>query len=616
MSRLGARFFGFAKVTTLIAASILSACGGGGGGGGGSEPTNPSTQAPTPTPTPPPPSSNIFETPESASRFLAQSSFGANANEIQSLQGTSASEWFLDQLQAPESRTLPLIAEYLAATSDEAQEGFFRYIVSSLSFWRIAVEGPDQLRQRMAYALSQILVLSEVGADLIADQPQSMGYYRDILTEHAFGNFRDLLEDVTYSPAMSYYLTYLGNLPADPETGRQPDENYAREIMQLFTIGLLELNADGTPRLNAAGEAIETYDSADIDGLARVFTGMDIDGENYWENPEVLARPLYVDDFRHSKRAKRFLGTTIPEDTPGPESISLALDTLFEHPNVGPFIGRQLIQRFTTSNPDPTYVQRVAAAFDGGEYILPNNERIGTGLRGDLAATLAAVLFDEAARMDNASQQDDFGKPREPILRFLQWARAFDVRGDSPELTPILYDTTSSDALAQQAYKSRSVFNFYRPGFVAPGTRSGELGMTVPELQIVNASSTPGYINFMTYFTFREPRRGESADFLRDYFEGSDLANDIEARSKTSFVPTYDAEVALADDPVALVDRLNILLAHGALEETTRSNIVDLVNDIPLERQEFQAEGDDGRHLRVYFAVLMTMTAPEYLVQQ
>ncbi|GAB5415831.1 MAG: DUF1800 domain-containing protein [Congregibacter sp.] len=550
------------------------------------------------------------------SRFLAQASFGASASEIQSLEGSSASEWFLDQLRQPESRTLPLIAEYLSATSDEAQEGFFRYIVSSLSFWRIAVDGEDQLRQRMAYALSQILVISEVGADLIADQPQSMAYYRDILTEHALGNFRDLLEDVTYSPAMSYYLTYLGNLPADPDTGRQPDENYAREIMQLFTIGLLELNDDGTPKLNSAGEPIETYDSADIDGLARVFTGMDIDGENYWQNPEVLARPLYVDEYRHSKREKVFLGTTIPADTPGPESISLALDTLFEHPNVGPFIGRQLIQRFTTSNPSPAYTERVAQAFNSGEYILPNNERVGTGIRGDLAATLAAVLFDESARMESATQQNDFGKPREPALRFLQWASAFDVRGDSPELTPILYDVSSSDALAQHPYKSRSVFNFYRPGFIAPGTDSGELGMTVPELQIVNASSTPGYINFMTYFVFREPRNLESIDFLRDYFSGSDLADNLEERARSSFVPAYEAELALADDPSALVDRLNILLAHGALEDATQQNIVDLLNEIPLERQDFQSEGDDGRHLRVYFAVLMTMTAPEYLVQQ
>ena len=593
----------------------LAACGGGGGGGSSDVPPS-LAPPPAPAPAPEPPASSIFESPESVSRFLAFASFGATPEDLDTLVGTSASAWFLDQLDASPSNTLPLISDYLDATTDEAQEGFFRYIVPALTFWRIAIDGEDQLRQRMAFALSQIMVLSDFSADLIADQPQSMGYYRDILTEHALGNFRDLLEDVTYSPAMSYYLTYLGNLPADPETGRQPDENYAREIMQLFTIGLVELNDDGTPRLDGNGDAIETYDSDDIDGLARVFTGMDIDSNNYWEDPESLARPLYIDEYRHSKREKRFLTTVIPEETPGPESISRALDALFDHPNVGPFIGRQLIQRFTTSDPSPAYTQRVATAFNSGEFILPNDARVGTGERGDLAATIAAVLFDSEARRQTALENPRFGKPREPVLRFTQWARAFGVDGTAPELNPILYDTSSTDALAQHPYRSRSVFNFYRPGYVAPGTDSGALGMTVPELQIVNASSTPGYVNFMAYFAFREPRRGESDDFLRDYFGGSDLAFNIEERARESFVPGYERELAVADDPVALVDRLDTVLANGALEEGTREAIVDLVSELPLERQDWQIEGDDGRHLRVYFAVLMTMAAPEYLVQQ
>ncbi len=606
MNRL--RCLGVSALLSLL----ITGCGGGGGGGGDSSPP---TAAPIPTPQAPP-ASDIFETPESVTRFLASASFGARGAEVDDLIGTSASDWFTRQLSAPASYTLPLMADYLAAATEESQEAFFRYVVSSVTFWRIATEGPDQLRQRMAFALSQILVLSDSNSDLILDQPQAMGYYRDILTEHALGNFRDLLDAVTYSPAMAYYLTYLGNLPADPDTGRQPDENYAREIMQLFTIGLVELNDDGSPVFGADGEAIETYRSTDIDGLARVFTGMDIDSDNYWEDPESLARPLYIDEYRHSQREKRFLDTVIPADTPGPESVRIALDALFDHPNVGPFIGRQLIQRFTTSDPDPDYVERVATAFNNGEYFLPNEERVGTGQRGDLAATLAAVLFDDDARRANALADEQFGKPREPVLRLLQWARAFDVDGSSPELTPILYDTSASDALAQHPYRSRSVFNFYRPGYVAPGTESGARGMTVPELQIVNASSTPGYVNFMTYFVFRDQRRGDSIDFLNEYFAGSELGVNLEARASASFVPDYSQERSLAEDPQALVAHLNTLLAHGALEDGTRDNMVSLLDEIPLERQDWQAEGDDGRDLRVYFAVLMTMTAPEYLVQQ
>lgn len=591
--------------------ALLVGCGGGGG-----------SDSPTPGPTPqapaPPPASNIFESPKSVSRFLASASFGATQGDISRLEGTNASSWFIEQLEQPTTLTLPLIEEFVEAATTEDQAFLFRYLAPTSAFWRISVTAPDQLRQRMAFALSQIMVLSDFGAALIADRPRSMGYYRDVLARNAFGNFRDLLQDVTYSPAMSYYLTYLRNLPADPETGRQPDENYAREVMQLFTIGLLELNNDGTPVLDDSGEAIETYSSEDIDGLARVFTGMDIDVDrvDFYQDPQALARPLIVDDARHSTLEKSFLGTTIPAGTPGEESIRRALDHLFAHDNVGPFIGRQLIQRFTSSDPSPAYVQRVAEAFNNGEYILPDDTRVGEGLRGDLAATIAAVLFDAEARPDAAEDSATFGKIREPVLRFLQWARAFNVDASSPELSPILYDTSSANALAQHPYRSRSVFNFYRPGYIAPGTDSGAQGMTVPELQIVNASSTPGYVNFMTYFVFRSARGNESRDFVRDAFAGSSLGEDAENRARQVFVPSYSDELALAEDPDALIEHLNDLLAHGALGEETLNAMAELLNDIPLERQNFQPDDEDGRHLRVYFAVLMAMTAPEYLVQQ
>lgn len=590
-----------------VLALLVVACGGGGGGGS-------TAPAPEPPPPPPPPSSSIFETPEGITRFLASASFGAQPGDIERLRDTDASAWFVDQLNQPTSLTLPIVRDYARAATNEDQGFFLRYIAPSMAFWQNATEEPDQLRQRMTFALSQIMVISDFSAGLLSNLPQAMGYYRDVLAENALGNFRDLLEDVTYTPAMAYYLTYLGNLPADPETGRQPDENYAREVMQLFTIGLVELNDDGTPVLDGSGEPIETYDSDDIDGLARVFTGMDINSEDYYRDPEVLTEPLYVDDSRHSTLEKSFLGITIPENTPGEESISQALDSLFNHPNVGPFIGRQLIQRFTTSDPSPAYVERVATAFNGGEYILPDDTRVGEGMRGDLAATLAAVLFDAEARIEDAADSDRFGKPREPVLRFLQWARAFDVDGTSPELSPLLYDTSSANALAQHPYRSRSVFNFYRPGFVAPGTEGGAQGMTVPELQIVNASSTPGYVNFMTNYIFRGGRSRDSRDFLEEILEGTPFANNLEERAQRSFVPDYETEIELAEDPEALVDHLNTLLAHGALGADSTEAIVDLISDVAID--EDGEEENEGRLLRTYFAVMMTMTAPEYLVQR
>jgi uncharacterized protein (DUF1800 family) len=595
----------------LALALLLAACGGGGGGGGGDSTAAP----PTPAPAPPAPSSNIFETPASVSRFLATASFGARPGDLESLRGSDASAWFVDQLEEPVTLTLPYVEDFISEARTQDQGFGFRFIAPTMAFWRNAVEGSDQLRQRMTFALSQIMVVSDANAALLRNVPQAMAYYRDVLARNALGNFRTLLEEVTYSPAMAYYLTYLGNLPADPATGRQPDENYAREVMQLFTIGLLELNADGTPVLDADGEPIETYTNEDIDGLARVFTGMDIESGDAYRDPQVAAQPLIVDDSRHSTLEKSFLGTTIPANTPGEESISRALDTLFEHPNVGPFIGRQLIQRFTSSDPSPAYVARVAGAFDSGEYVLPDETRVGEGRRGDLAATLAAVLFDAEARQEQAGLSDRFGKPREPVLRFLQWARAFDVDGSNPELAPILYDTSSANALAQHPYRARSVFNFYRPGFIAPGTDSGSLGMTVPELQIVNASSTPGYVNFLSYFIFGAARDFESEVFLRQFFDGTRFLDDADSRARQVFVADYAAELELADDPEALVEHLDVLLAHGALRRATKDGIIELIDAVPLEEEDSDQD-DENRAFRVYFAVLMIMTAPEYLVQR
>ena len=590
-------------------ALALAACGGGGGGGTSAPPT-----ASTP-PTPPGPSSTIFETPESITRFLATASFGATPGDISRLQGTDASAWYVDQLEQPVTLTLPIITDFVSEATTEDQSFGFRSIAPTVAFWSNAVEGPDQLRQRMTFALSQIMVISDANAALLQNQPQAMGYYRDILAQNAFGNFRALLEEVTYSPAMAYYLTYLGNLPADAETGRQPDENYAREVMQLFTIGLVELDDAGTPVLDGDGDPIETYSSDDIDGLARVFTGMDVDNENPYRDPTVLTRRLRVDDSRHSTLEKSFLGTTIPANTPGEESISRALDTLFQHPNVGPFIGRQLIQRFTASDPSPAYVERVASAFNRGDYVLPDETRVGEGLRGDLTATLAAILFDAEARIEDASLSDRFGKLREPVLRFLQWARAFAVDGSSPELAPILFDTSSANALAQHPYRSSSVFNFYRPGFVAPGTESGKLGMTVPELQIVNASSTPGYVNFMSYFIFGAARSFQSETFLRQFFEGTRFLDGLEERARRALVADYLDELDIADDPEALVEHLDVLLAHGALGGATKAGIVELIGEIAVP-EDGADDDNESRYRRIQLAIVMTMTAPEYLVQR
>ncbi|MEO0436375.1 MAG: DUF1800 family protein [Pseudomonadota bacterium] len=623
-------------VTLFLA---LGACGGGGSGGGpnpsdpiaGPAPMQPIAPPPTPSPTPdpepapepspeppsaPPPAEflAVFEDPFSTSRFLSIATFGATMSDIQRLSGTSAERWFMEQLTIDATLIRPVFDEYVNRIDEDT---FLPFSPNTMGFWRHAVSAPDQLRQRMVFALSQILVASDFGGELLTDVPSGINYYIDVLTRNAFGNYRELLEEITYSPAMGHYLTYAGNLPADDSTGRMPDENYAREILQLFSIGLLELNSDGTLRTGSDGAPIETYDNQDITGLARVFTGL-----NFGADPDevdddgdlislALSRPMTLFEDQHSPREKSFLGLTIPAGTPGTDSVAMALDHIMTHPNVGPFIGRQLIQRFTSSAPSSRYVQEVATAFDTGRYVLPDNTVVGDGRKGDLSATLAAVLFSPEAHGLAVEESTTFGKPREPILRLTQWMRAFEVDASQPELVPALYDLLPNELLGQHPYRSRSVFNFYRPGYLAPGSISGGAGLTVPELQIVNASTNPGYVNVMNFFIFGVQAEGEEIEELREVFEEVNLFLDEEA-ARRAFVADYRRESDLADSPTELVSHLDLLLAAGQLQQGTKDAIVELIGRIAPS----SSIDDEERMLRVTFAVLMLMSAPEYLVQK
>ena len=540
-----------------------------------------------------------FASAEATSRFLSRATFGATAVDINRLSGTSASDWFQQQLSQPVSGYLDSVLTELrqsGATDPSGEPTFQGRTAPNFVFWENAISAPDQLRQRMMYALSQILVISNSQSNLLFDRPTAVAAYQDILSRNALGNYRDLLEEVTYSTAMGEYLTYLQNRKGD-DNGRMPDENYAREIMQLFTIGLVELNMNGEPRLEN-GEPVETYTNRDVTGLARVFTGMSYELEAFEPgfvpiSSTSLASPMVFFPQHHEAREKTFLGTTIPAGSRGEDSITIALDTLIAHPNTPPFIARQLIQRFVSSHPSPAFVRRVATAFANGGFTLPDGSSAGTGRRGDLAATIAAILFDpEALAEPNVDTQS--GKLREPVLRFTHWARAFNARELTARHVPWLWNTGSVDALYQAPFRSASVFNFYRPGYIAPGTESGAAQLTVPELQLVNASSVPGFINFMRRFVF------------------ADAQNNGDPNTASSFIPAYTQEEALADQPDALANRLNRVLAAGQLRAATLQRIVDIINTIPINEQS----GVDGRRLRVMHAILMVMTSSEYTVQK
>ncbi|MEM6556883.1 MAG: DUF1800 family protein, partial [Pseudomonadota bacterium] len=547
-----------------------------------------------------------------------QATFGSTNEAATPLIGTDVSDWFLAEF-AKESVSSQADLDAYAARTSNPQQTSFNFVVgnsTSYSFWRDAVQGDAQLRDRMVFALSQILVVSTFGGELLSDLPEPVAYYQDVIKRNAFGNYRELLEEVTYAPAMGHYLTYAGNQKADPATGRMPDENYAREILQLFSIGLVELNIYGTPVLDAGGEPAQLYTNADITGLARVFTGLDLAISDRTESGELneWRLPMAIYPEEHSEQSKTFLGLTIPAGTPAGQSIDMALDHIMAHPNVGPFVGRQLIQRFTTSDPSPAYIRRVAQAFNAGTYTLPNGTSVGDGRKGDLRATISAILLDEENRIDSALQNDRFGKLREPVLKLTHWARVAGVDASRPEYVPLLYDTTQPGDLNQHPWRAKSVFNFYRPGYTAPGTRSGELGMTVPELQILSAASQPGFLNFMTEMTGRTAENAEASlaeEGLQAEFAESGYPFDTNL-ARTAFIPNYSAEEAIADDAAALVERLNQEMLYGTMSDATRAGIVGAIERVDLNDQTIA----NPRRERVLYAVLMVLASPDFSVQR
>ncbi len=443
--------------------------------------------------------------------------------------------------------------------------------------WHQLITSSDAVRKRVALALSEFFVVSINGLP-IASRIFAMAHYWDVLAAGAFGNFRALLEEITLNPAMGSYLNTRGNKKGNPTTGSVPDENYAREVLQLFSIGLYELNLDGTHKLNTNGQPIETYGQAAISSLASVFTGYNFDntGSTPDTDPIQMKNRMVVTASLHESAAVTFLGKTIAANTPAAEGLKQALDIIFNHPNVGPFFGKQLIQRLVTSNPSPAYVARVAAVFNDN----------GAGVRGDLKAVVKAVLLDTQARDDSNITQPAWGKQREPMLRFVQWARTFGVTSGSGNWT-VGDLSDASKELGQSPLRSGSVFNFFRPGYVPPSTALATSGLVAPEFQLTNESTVAGYLNFMLGCI----KAGYNSNI------GGLTA------------PTYAPEVALANDPVALVNRMNLLLCAGQLSAASQATIRTAISSI-------SATTASGPITRVQAAIMLTMACPEYLIQK
>ena len=471
--------------------------------------------------------------------------------------------------------------------------------------WNQLFTASDSMRKRTALALSEFFVASLQSAEFTW-RSHAFGQYWDILVDNAFGNFRKLLEDVTLSPAMGYFLNTKGNQKENTTTGRVPDENYAREVMQLFTIGVNKLNLDGSEQ-TSGGKKLDSYTQDDVTNLARVFTGYDFDTsdgvritplkdngtpESYTiESRAYTQKPMALNASRHSNLAATFLGTTIPANTPGKAALTTALDTLFNHPNVGPFFGKQMIQRLVTSNPSPAYVARVAAAFN-------NN---GAGVRGDLKAVWTAILLDDEARGAANLSSSTFGKLREPMLRLIQWGRSFGISSGGNSWK--MFDTSgASDKLGQSPLRAPSVFNFFRPGFIPPSTVLATTQSPAPEFQLVNETTVGGYLNYIQGAMRYGIYCGDPG--VPYSIGGQTYVPDITA--------SYVRELALVTDAPALVARLNLILCAGQLSAANQSTIVTALNGNPVTA----ASSANQKLDRVCAAVLLIMGSADYLIQK
>lgn len=548
----------------LASATLLSACGGGNNLQANDPPTNNQAAPLSQTSAAPAPVASISDT--DASRFLAQASMGASRAQIGRVQALGYAGWLDEQFTLPGNGTRWdwMVSQGLNNISNRNSEAGF-----DPTAWRKLVSSPDTLRQRVTLALSEITVVAIDGLIGAGWRAFAAAAYLDMLEANCFGNYRDLLQKISTSPAMGEYLTFRGNTKYDVLTGAHPDENYAREIMQLFTIGLLMLNLDGTPQVSN-GKPVETYTQDDITGLARIFTGWDFDmAGGKADTPDFLRRPMIQVPIKHETGASTFLGQTVPAGLNGADSLNAALNIIFAHQNVAPFISRQLIQRLVTSNPSPAYVTRVASVF--------NND--GNGSKGNLQAVVKAILLDDEARNSSNISNPQFGKVREPMLRFLGWARAYNATS-STNLWNIGSTVDPATRLGQSPTRSPTVFNFFRPGYVPPNTSIAQANMVAPEFQITNESSVVGYVNFMQKVV-------------------STGIGDVSA--------DYSSLMPLADNAPALLNEINVVLASGQVSSATIQNLAMAVGSM--------ASGTDARRKqRVYAALTLMLAAPEFIV--
>lgn len=530
-----------------------------------------------------------------ASRFLSQATLGANLATIQKVADQGIEQWISDQMALPRTPMLTSmkdvyadVVEWYLLNGGNPDEVSSRpsWTIFNYTWWENHMKAEDLLRQKVALALSEIFVIS-IQSNL-SDQGYGLADYYDVLLKNSFGNFENLLYDVSLHPCMGYYLSHLNNPREIPEENIHSDENYAREIMQLFTVGLYELNQDGTRKTDNEGHWIPTYDQTDIKELAKVFTGLGVGGvvPNEWVNFPYFGLDIYVADMTtpmimyedwHQPGSKTMLNNyVIPSGQTGLKDIHDAVHQLFLHPNVGPFIGKQLIQRLVTSNPTPEYVSRVAAVFADN----------GSGVRGDLKAVVKAILMDPEARTCGALENESFGKLREPFTRYTNFTKAIPMEQYYGRYWNVAYGFYQ--ATNQMPLASRTVFNFFLPDYQPIGPISDN-NLVGPEFQLHNSRTSVEYMNE-----------------VNDWAVWAYVMDDWE-QNNPPVTYTYDDLLPLARDPETLVNRLDVLFTHGMLSQHTRDAIKNAIS--PMIEGNYRID-------RIRLALYLIMISPDYAIMK
>jgi uncharacterized protein (DUF1800 family) len=491
-----------------------------------------------------------------AVRFLEQSTFGPTPALISQVQASGFVPFLTSQFTATQS-TYPDPATGVTSITPTAQ-----------IFFTNAMSNPDQLRQRVAFALSQIFVTSNITVP-----PQGMAPYMRTLSTDAFSNYRTIMQDVTLSPAMGLYLNMVNNDKPNATNGTHANENYSRELMQLFTLGLNLINSDGSLQLDGNGNPIPTYSQAQVTAFANAYTGWTYPtmpgGTLVKHNPQYFLGPMELFATNHDMGAKTLLeGTVLPAGQSGTTDLQGALDNIFNHPNMPPFISALLIQHLVTSNPSSAYISRVANVFQTGTF-----QGIGSGTRGDMQAVIAAILLDPEARRgdDPSTTVATDGHLREPILYITNLLRAFGATTDG--LQPVNFATN----MGESPMRPGSVFNFFPPNYIIPGTT-----MLGPEFDVQTTATALVRINFVNSFAFSNLGSGTTVSFTT-------WAN-------------------MANNPSAMIDSLSALLLHGTLSAASKTAILTAVNAVPA--------GTNQNLLRAETAIYLIASSSQYQVER